>query len=80
MRAFHAHRLARLADLWRCTEEAVVEGCALELLAPLRQRQREQILLPLALVERHLDGELALDLLQPDSSPAPAPEPAAPDS
>ena len=58
--------LGELPDLAVAQQQLLLQIGALELLARLAQRQRQQILLHQRLIERRLHGELALDLLQAD--------------
>ena len=52
MSALHAHSLGQLPDLAVTQEELLLQVGALELLAGLAQRQREQVLLHQRLIER----------------------------
>src|SRR5271156_5646132 len=66
MCALHADPLGQLADLAVAQQELLLQISALELLARLAQRQRQEVLLDQRLIDRHFDRELALDLLEPN--------------
>src|SRR5947207_13423392 len=66
VRALHADALGELSHLAVTQQQLLLQVGALELLARLAQRQRQQVLLHQRLIRRGLHRELALDLLQAD--------------
>ena len=66
VRAFHAHALGELPHLAVAQQQLLLQIGALELLAGLAQRQREQVLLDQRLDTRRLGRELPFDFLEPD--------------
>src|SRR6266478_6738499 len=66
VRALHADALGELPDLAVAQQQLLLQVGALELLARLAQRQRQQVLFHQGLIRWGLHRELALDLLQAD--------------
>src|SRR5690606_31215535 len=66
VRALHPHPLGELSHLAVTEQELLLEIGPFELLARLAQGQGEQVLLDERLPRRGLNGQLALDFLQPD--------------
>ena len=66
VRALHVHALGEQPDLAVAQHQLLLQVGALELLARLAQRQRQQIVLDQRLIGRRLRRQFALDFLQPD--------------